>query len=89
MKNQKLNYATSCKIIEFYGISVFMFWFDTDKHKLPHFHAKYGSFSAVFGLDGALIQGDLGPRGNKMIKEWAQEREADIREAWEQAVTGK
>jgi hypothetical protein len=26
----------------FYGITIYMYYLDTNKHKLPHIHAKYG-----------------------------------------------
>ena len=46
------------KISEFFGISIFMYWFDTQKHKLPHFHARYGGEEGVFDLNGNRIEGD-------------------------------
>ncbi len=66
-----------------------MYWFDTDKHKLPHFHAKYGDHKAVFNLSGEIIQGNLGLRANRLVKEWCELRTDEILLAWEKASEGK
>ncbi|MCB0341507.1 MAG: DUF4160 domain-containing protein [Bdellovibrionales bacterium] len=66
-----------------------MYWFDTDKHKLPHFHAKYGEFKAVFDLEGKLIEGSLGNRADKLVAEWSELRRDEIHNAWKRAVNGE
>jgi len=38
---------------------VYMYWFDTQRHKLPHFYVRYQGAEAVFGLNG-------GRKGNPM-----------------------
>jgi|GEM_PF-3324056 len=53
-----LEFAVSARmprISEFFGIVFYMYWFDQQKHRLPHFQAKYGEFKAVFTLDGQII----------------------------------
>jgi hypothetical protein len=77
------------RISEFFGIVIYMYWFDQDKHKMPHFHAKYAEFKAVFTLDGHIIEGSLGRIGDRLVKEWAGSRRAEISEAWEKASHGK
>lgn len=77
------------KISEFFGIIISMYWFDTQKHKLPHFHARYAGEEAVFDLNGKCIEGDLGTRANRLIFEWASERKKEIQDAWQCAVNGK
>jgi hypothetical protein len=32
----------------FYGIIIFMYFFDNKQHKLPHIHVKYQEQEAVF-----------------------------------------
>ncbi|MBI4405421.1 MAG: DUF4160 domain-containing protein [Deltaproteobacteria bacterium] len=77
------------KISEFFGISVYMYWFDDSRHKLPHFHALFEGKMAVFGLDGACLAGDIGPRASRLVKEWATERRTELNAAWEKAIKGK
>ena len=77
------------KISEFFGIAVLMYWFDTQKHKMPHFHARYGGSEAVFDLTGNCLEGDLGLRANRLIAEWCVERQNELTQAWQCAMAGK
>jgi hypothetical protein len=43
----------------------------------------------VFALDGTPLDGDLGRRANRLVAEWAEEREAELREAWRRAENGE
>ena len=77
------------RISEFFGIVIYMYWFDSQKHKTPHFHARYRGNEAVFDLDGNCIQGNLGNRAHKLIKEWTTEQKIALENAWACAATGK
>jgi hypothetical protein len=68
---------------------VYMYWFDTQRHKEPHFHVRYRGTEAVFRLDGALLEGDLGGRAHRLVREWAEERAGEIKVAWACASSGK
>jgi Domain of unknown function (DUF4160) len=57
------------RISEFFGILIYMYWFDNQQHKLPHLHARQAGKEAVFELNGTLIQGSLGLRANKLVTE--------------------
>lgn len=48
------------RISEFFGIVIYMYWFDQQKHKSPHFHARFAGDEAVFDLDGRCLEGDIG-----------------------------
>jgi hypothetical protein len=77
------------RISEFFGIVIYMYWFDQEKHKLPHFHAKYAEFKAVFTLKGRSIEGSLGLVGDRLVEEWAKSRKSEIQDAWSKAVHGQ
>ena len=77
------------RISEFFGLTVYMYWFDTQKHHVPHFHVRYQGAEAVFDLGGALLEGRLGARAERLVGEWCVERAGEIREAWACAVAGK
>ena len=77
------------RISEFFGITIYMYWFDTQKHQMPHFHARYQGKEAVFSLLGDCIDGSLGVRANKLIAEWCMENKADLEFSWQLAVSGK
>lgn len=77
------------RISEFFGIVIYMYWFDMQKHKMPHFHARYQGNEAIFTLSGVCLEGVLGNRVNKLIKEWTEENSEELHNAWDQAVEGK
>jgi hypothetical protein len=77
------------RISEFFGMVVLMYWFDTQKHKQPHFHVRYRGVEAVFALDGTLLEGDLGARAHRLVREWSAERAAAIHESWACAAAGE
>ena len=66
-----------------------MYWQDTQKHNLPHFHARHSGTEAVFTLEGDCIQGTLGRRAEYLIKEWCKEKREEIHNAWQKAVKGE
>lgn len=52
----------------FYGVIVMMYYFDTDKHHLPHIHIKFAEFTCVLGIpDGMLLEGDLPKNKMKLV----------------------
>lgn len=51
----------------FYGILIRMFFYDTDKHNVPHIHAEYQGKVAVYSIpDGDVLAGTL-PRRNTSL----------------------
>lgn len=57
-------------ISQFYGIIITMHYRESDKHKLPHLHAEYGEYDAVFDLDGNRLGGRMPVKQQKMIQAW-------------------
>lgn len=77
------------RISEFFGIMIYMYWFDKQNHKAPHFHARYAGREAVFDFNGKCIEGDIGVRANRLVAEWCTERKKEIEAAWKCAEAGK
>ena len=73
----------------FLGILVRMNWKDAAQHKEPHFHASYGEFSAVFGLDGEVIAGEFPSKQRAYVKAWALLHEDELAADWKLAVGGE
>jgi hypothetical protein len=74
----------------FYGILIRMFFFDTDKHKLPHVHAEFQGSVAVYSIpDGELLAGMLPTKKHKMVVAWIAIHEDELMADWELAVNGK
>jgi hypothetical protein len=77
------------RISEFFGIYIYMYWFDNKRHKKPHFHARYSGMYAVFDFNGNCIQGDIGKRASRLVAEWAVERQEELSSAWDISMQGK
>jgi hypothetical protein len=69
-------------IARFYGIVVKMY-FSQSEHGVPHFHAIYGEYNAVFSIDPIeLMEGDLPPRARRLVTEWAASHQDELRRMW-------
>ena len=66
-----------------------MYWFDNQKHHIPHFHVRYAGREAVYDFQGNSIDGNVGVRANRLVKEWCDERRSELVNAWNCAIQGK
>lgn len=44
-----------------------MYYNDNEKHHLPHLHADYAQYAAVYDFDGNCIKGKMPNKQEKMI----------------------
>ncbi len=64
----------------FYGLVVQMFFRD---HLPPHFHVRYGEFSATIDIRKlALMGGGLPSRALKLALDWAKLHQDELLENW-------
>lgn len=71
-------------IARFYGILIKMY-FSQSEHGIPHIHAIYGEFNAVFVIDTLeMLEGDLPARAQRLVKEWAAQHQRELRDMWNQ-----
>ena len=67
-------------IARFYGIMIKMYF---KEHGIPHFHAIYGEFNGVFNVNTLeMIEGDLPVRSRKLVVEWAEKYQKELKEMW-------
>lgn len=60
------------------------------EHGVPHFHARYSGDIAVFTVEPLeCIRGELPPRANRLVREWADLHRAELVGNWEKARAGK
>ncbi|HVO56027.1 MAG TPA: DUF4160 domain-containing protein [Solirubrobacterales bacterium] len=73
-------------ISRFRGIEIRMY-FNEDIHPgRAHFHAWYAGKLAVFDVaDASCISGELPPRIERLVREWAQQRRAELLANWDRA----
>ena len=73
----------------FYGVIVMMYYFDTDKHHLPHIHIKFAEFTCVLGIpDGMLLEGDLPKNKMKLVLARVDLHQEELMANWELAMSG-
>jgi Domain of unknown function (DUF4160) len=73
----------------FNGISIRMFWRDTERHFAPHIHAKYCEHNAVFAIEsGSVLSGKLPPRQTRLVQAWIELRRDELVADWKLAVDG-
>ncbi len=64
----------------FYGIIIKLFFGDQPP---PNFHAVYGEYLALFNIDTLeMIEGDLSLRARKLVGEWAEKYQDELKNIW-------
>ena len=77
-------------ISEFYGITIWMYGFDNQKHKTPHIHAEYSGKWSVYSIEtGELLEGERLPGKNRKIKKWTKLHKDELMDDWTKAINGK
>lgn len=73
----------------FYGIVIYLYFLDNQKHNMPHFHAKYqGQTAAVSIVDGEVLEGGIPSAKMKLVQAWLEIHREDLMADWELAVNG-
>ncbi len=73
----------------FYGIIVYLYMFDNQKHHEPHIHVKYqGEFSVIGIPDGNLLAGNLQTKKLNLVKAWITIHEEELMANWDLAING-
>lgn len=53
----------------FYGIIISLYFYDNERHNLPHIHAKYQGQDAAFSIiDGSLLSGEIPPSKVRLVQ---------------------
>jgi hypothetical protein len=67
-------------ISAFFGIVITMYW---REHGPAHFHARYGEFEAIVGIETLDVsRGGLPRRALALVLEWAAVHRAELMENW-------
>lgn len=74
------------RISAFYGLVIWMYYDEAHHLGRPHFHATYGEDEATIDIESvAIIGGALPIRGRRLVIEWAQKHQDQLRENWARA----
>lgn len=73
----------------FYGVVVYMYFYDVQKHYKPHVHVEYAEFTAVIAIeDGDLLEGDLPRNKMKLVQAWLEIHREAVMADWNLTVRG-
>jgi hypothetical protein len=73
-------------ISRFFGIVIKMYFLQ-DEHGVAHFHAVYGEYNGVFSIKPLrMLEGDMPPRAQKLVLEWAQQYQAELQSMWDKQL---
>ncbi len=62
------------EISRFFGMVILMYW---DEHNPPHFHVKYGEYTASINIKTLeLMEGNLSRRALNIVLDWAEIHQA-------------
>jgi hypothetical protein len=74
----------------FYGIIISMFYFNNQRHKQPHIHAKYQNYEAVISIpEGEILEGTLPSNKIKLVLAWVEIHKDELMADWELAINGE
>lgn len=69
-------------IAHFYGVVIKMY-FSQSEHGIPHFHAIYGEYNAVFNIQTLeMLEGDLPMRAQRLVTEWGMQYQQELLRMW-------
>ena len=73
----------------FYGVVVYMYFYDTQQHNTPHFHVEYAEFTAVISIEtGDVLEGELPRNKMRLVQAWLEIHKEEIVADWSLAVRG-
>jgi hypothetical protein len=74
------------RISAFYGIVIWMYHDEIHHLGRPHFHARYGDDEASLTIETVeVLAGGLSPRALRLVRDWASDHQAELRENWDRA----
>jgi hypothetical protein len=74
----------------FYGILIYMYYFDNKKHHLPHIHAKFGENEAILSIEnGETLEGELPSKKMKLVQAWLEIHNDELMADWQLAIQGE
>ena len=74
----------------FYGIIIALYFYDDERHHLPHIHAKFQGQDASFSiLDGTVLSGEIPLSKTRLVQAWIEIHRESLMADWELAVNGE
>lgn len=74
----------------FYGIIIYLYFYDDERHHVPHVHAKFqGRDASVSIIDGEVLAGEIPLAKLRLVQAWIEIHREALLADWELAVNGQ
>ncbi len=74
----------------FYGVIVYMYFFDNKQHSLPHIHVDYQDSSAIISVEsGEVMDGSIPVSKHNLVKAWIEIHREELLANWSLAIKGE
>jgi hypothetical protein len=74
----------------FYGLIIYLYFYDNKKHNIPHIHVEYQGNEAVISIaDGSILEGELQTKKMKLVQAWIEIHQEELMADWVLAVKGE
>lgn len=74
----------------FYGLIVYMYYFDNKQHKAPHIHVRYQDSEVVVAIpDGEILEGKIPAAKMKLVSAWVELHHEELMADWQLALEGQ
>lgn len=71
------------------GLTFHMYFFDNQRHQLPHIHVKYASYELIIAIETAhCLQGYLPIKQRKLAEAHIKKHRKQLLVMWNKAVKG-
>jgi len=74
----------------FYGLIIYLYFYDNKQHSIPHIHVEYQRDEALFSIiDSSLIKGDLPVKKIRLVQAWIDIHQEELMANWALAIKGE
>jgi hypothetical protein len=74
----------------FYGVIIYLYFFDDERHNTPHIHARFQGQQASFSIgDGAVLAGEIPSAKERLVQAWIEIHREALLANWDLAVQGQ
>jgi hypothetical protein len=74
----------------FYGIVIYMYLMDNNRHHLPHIHTRYQGKKASIAIEsGELLDGEIPGGKLKLVQAWIEIHREDLMADWDLSINNE
>ena len=74
----------------FFGIVIYLYFFDDEQHKTPHIHARFqGQDASISIIDGEVLAGTIPGAKLRLVQAWVEIHRDELMADWDLATSGQ